>query len=194
LAILDLFSSVVSRPAGRLLEGSVRTLVNDLIRDHDLASAAEVDSLRRSLRELEWRADELQAKLGSAEGEVAELRQALIQAHEQLDLSRQALDTAKASVAALEGAAHSHGEAAPAATPAPAPEESAEGCQVPGCDNKHRSKGFCSPHYQRWRRGTLPGYVLTDGTAEFDGKKRKLGKKYAGKPFEIVDGKPVVKD
>jgi TolA-binding protein len=191
LAILDLFSSVVSRPAGRILEGSVRTLVNDLIRDHDLASAAEVDSLRRSLRELEGRADELQEKLGGAEGEVAELREALTKAHQQLDESRQALDTPKASLTALEGAAHSHSDAPAAAPPPPA---DAEGCQVPGCPNKHRSKGFCSPHYQRWRRGTLPGYVLTDGSVEFDGKKRKLGKKHAGRPFEIVDGKPVVQE
>jgi hypothetical protein len=180
VAILDLFSSVVSRPAGRVLEGSVRTLVNDLIRDHDLASAAEVDTLRRSLRELEGRADGLQAKLDAAGAEVEQLRKALEQSDARLAEAQRALS--------------SHQHAAPAAepTPVPEPEPAAEGCQVPGCTNKHRSKGFCSPHYQRWRRGTLDGYVLTDGTVLIDGKTRKLGKKHAGRPFEVVDGKPVV--
>ena len=197
MAILDLFSSVVSRPAGRILEGSVRSLVNDLIRDHDLASAAEVDTLRRSLRQLEGRADALQGKLDAAEGEVAELRAALAKADQRLSEARGALEAANASLATLEGASHSH-EAAPAAPapaePTPVPEAPAapEGCRAPGCTNKHRSKGFCSPHYQRWRRGTLPGFVMPDGSVVVDGKTRKLGKKNAGLPYEVVDGKPVV--
>ena len=197
MAILDLFSSVVSRPAGRILESSVRTLVNDLIRDHDLASAAEVDSLRRSLRELEGRADQLQAKLGTAEGEVAELRDALAKADRQLTEAQGALGTATASLEALAADAHSHETAAaPAAaakaTPVPEAPTSPEGCQVPGCTNAHRSKGFCSPHYQRWRRGTLPGYVSTDGSAVVGSRTRKVGKKLAGKPYQVEDGKVVV--
>ncbi len=31
----------------------------------------------------------------------------------------------------------------------------AKKCKVEGCNNKHRSKGFCNKHYQQWRRGTL---------------------------------------
>jgi TolA-binding protein len=117
VAILDLFSSVVSRPAGRILEGSVRSLVNDLIRDHDLASAAEVDTLRRSLRQLEGRADDLQGKLDAAEGEVAELRSALKRADERLAEARGALDAANASMAT-----HSH-DPAPSAPAQPAAAE-----------------------------------------------------------------------
>ena len=193
MAILDLFSSVVSRPAGRILESSVRTLVNDLIRDHDLASAAEVDSLRLSLRDLEGRADQLQAKLGAAEGEVAELRQALTKADQQLAEAREALGSASAKLAT-----HSHDEPAAPAAEQPLPEArpeapaTPEGCQVPGCTAKHRSKGFCSSHYQRWRRGTLAGYVLTDGSVTVGEKTRKVGKKLAGRPYQVVDGKPVV--
>jgi hypothetical protein len=201
VAILDLFSSVVSRPAGRILEGSVRSLVNDLIRDHDLASAAEVDTLRRSLRQLEGRADALQSKLDAAEGEVAELRAALAKADQRLADARGSLEAANASLTALEGASHSHAPAAepkpepeptPEPTPVPAAPTAPEGCRVPGCTNKHRSKGFCSPHYQRWRRGTLPGFVMPDGSVIVGDKTRKLGKKNAGLPYEVVDGKPVL--
>ena len=38
---------------------------------------------------------------------------------------------------------------------APAPTVGAANCVVPGCGGSVRSKGFCSPHYQKWRRGTL---------------------------------------
>jgi hypothetical protein len=192
VAVLDLFSSVVSRPAGRLLEGSVRSLVNDLIRDHDLASAAEVDTLRRSLRQLEGRADDLQSELGDAQAEIERLHGALKQADAQLADAREALETANAALGTLQASAHEHQAVAETSSPVPAPATTPELCQVPGCTRKHRSKGFCSPHYQRWRRGTLPGYVLTDGTVKVDGKTRKLGVKNAGRPYQIVDGKPVL--
>ena len=31
----------------------------------------------------------------------------------------------------------------------------AKKCKVAGCNNKHRSKGFCNKHYQQWRKGAL---------------------------------------
>jgi len=37
----------------------------------------------------------------------------------------------------------------------PARRTPARKCKVKGCNNKHRSKGFCNKHYQQWRRGTL---------------------------------------
>jgi len=33
-------------------------------------------------------------------------------------------------------------------------------CQVRGCKDSVRSKGFCSRHYQSWRRGRLEGFPL----------------------------------
>ena len=35
------------------------------------------------------------------------------------------------------------------------PKSQARTCQVPDCDEAHRSKGFCARHYQQWRRGRL---------------------------------------
>ena len=29
------------------------------------------------------------------------------------------------------------------------------GCKVPGCNNKHRARGYCAKHYQQSKRGTL---------------------------------------
>jgi len=202
LAIIDLFSSVLSRPASRILEGSVRTLVNDLIRDHDLASAAEVDTLRRSLRGLDTRAGDILGKLEQAQSELDELRSALQAADQRLAESNSALESATAKLARLESSAHEHqAQPKPAAQPTPtskpADSDTPLACRVAGCTIKHRSKGFCSPHYQRWRRGTLPGFIMPDGKVTQGDKSWQVGKKSTGKPYEIkrgrlyIDGKAV---
>jgi hypothetical protein len=35
-------------------------------------------------------------------------------------------------------------------------------CQVRGCTGDVRSKGFCSKHYQAWRRGRLEGFPFRE--------------------------------
>ncbi|MFH1467790.1 MAG: hypothetical protein ABIO70_25615 [Pseudomonadota bacterium] len=183
MALRDLLSSLVSRPAGRLLEGSVRALVDDLIRDHDLASAAEVDSLRRNLRELDARAQGLQAGLDEAQGQVTALEAALAASDERLA-------EANARIEALRAEA-----LRPPSTPAtgapPAPEEPHR-CLVEGCTNKRRSKGFCSPHYQRWRRGTLPGFVRPDGVVVEGERRWRLHPNLGGKPYTIEGDKLLI--
>lgn len=32
-------------------------------------------------------------------------------------------------------------------------------CSVEGCPNKYAKKGFCSTHYKKWRKETIPGYA-----------------------------------
>jgi hypothetical protein len=34
-------------------------------------------------------------------------------------------------------------------------QSAAKKCKVKGCNNKHRSKGYCNKHYQQWRKGVL---------------------------------------
>jgi len=59
-----------------------------------------------------------------------------------------------------------------------------------------RSKGFCSPHYQQWRRGTLKGFVNADGTALIDGRIVHLPSAAIGAAVRseggqlLIDGKP----
>lgn len=68
------------------------------------------------------------------------------------------------------------------------------GCKVPNCDKKHRARGFCAKHYMDWRRDTLPGFVLADGTAYFvaDGPRYQLDANDAGKPVRLAKGKAIV--
>jgi hypothetical protein len=38
-----------------------------------------------------------------------------------------------------------------------------EECRVGDCNSPQRAWGFCAPHYAKWRRGTLLGFVPYDG-------------------------------
>ncbi|MES2639322.1 MAG: hypothetical protein V4850_07550 [Myxococcota bacterium] len=62
-------------------------------------------------------------------------------------------------------------------------------CKVPDCDDAVRSKGFCSPHYQQWRRGTLKGFVNADGTALVDGRVVHLATDAIGASVTARDGR-----
>ena len=62
------------------------------------------------------------------------------------------------------------------------------GCKVHGCKDEHRSKGFCSKHYQGWRRGKIAGYVGPEGlvthgkgTVQVDKKLGGNAAKFSGK-------------
>lgn len=79
-------------------------------------------------------------------------------------------------------------------------------CTVDGCENRHRCKGYCDKHYQRWRKHGDPLHaqvqVSRRGTCEVDGctspiKARRLccrhyqrwknhGDPTAGEPPRIV--------
>ena len=57
-------------------------------------------------------------------------------------------------------------------------------CSVDGCDAPQRAWVFCAPHYAKWRRGTLPGFVGYDGTITVEDQTIDLTD-YKGKAFEV---------
>ncbi len=71
-------------------------------------------------------------------------------------------------------------------------------CRVSGCKSPQRAWGFCAPHYAKWRRGTLQGFVPYDGTVDCNGSTVSV-EDYKGLAFEIkknevwIDGKCVAK-
>ena len=83
----------------------------------------------------------------------------------------------------------------PTASPMQAPLAAAPkgGCKVDGCPEHVRSKGFCSAHYQQWRRGTLRGFVGLDGTVEVNGRVIAVGSDHAGGILR-VDGNTILVD
>ena len=79
----------------------------------------------------------------------------------------------------------------PAAAAAPLQVVSAH-CKVPDCKELARARGFCARHYQKWRRGTLRGFVSLDGTVEINGKPHSVAPKLVGEPYTISDGEVLV--
>lgn len=58
-------------------------------------------------------------------------------------------------------------------------------CKHSDCKELQRASGFCGPHYGRWRRGTLDGFVDYEGNIKQGDKIISVGKKLRGKEFSI---------
>ncbi len=65
-------------------------------------------------------------------------------------------------------------------------------CKLESCGKPVRAKGFCSSHYQQWRRGSLKGYVGVEGVVTEGGMIVDLGVENAGEAYEIRDGSVVL--
>ena len=62
-------------------------------------------------------------------------------------------------------------------------------CAVPGCNQKVRARGFCQPHYQKWKRNTLPGFVTFNNQIKAeDGSVITVDRKLSGKTYHFKDG------
>ena len=67
-------------------------------------------------------------------------------------------------------------------------------CRVDGCTSNARGFGFCSRHYAKWRRGTLPGYVSYEATVTVNGQTIQVDESLKGHPFSVVDENIVIGD
>lgn len=194
MRLSDLLSRLSPRPNGRALEAPIRAIVHEVLKEQGFASPAEVAALRSEAAGLKSRLESLDARL-------AELVKAAEAARAEARAARDEAATAKLAaaaepdprIAALE-ARVAELLARPAAPVAAAPlsAEPRGSCKVPGCEQTVRSKGFCSAHYQQWRRGTLKGFVGLDGAAEVDGKVVHVDPEHAGRPIEAKDGRVLV--
>jgi len=178
---MALFSSVISGPATRIIEGMIRDITQQVVRDHDLASRRDVDALRRALDDAERRIATLEAILdGQAEAPRA----------------AEVVDPGAAEAVSVPPALVPPADPAlvPPSDVSAAPTKSTRGrkslrhltCQIEDCDETHRSKGFCSAHYQQWRRGTLTGFVSAEGLI-YDGPRRfQVNHRLSGKPCTVA--------
>lgn len=179
MALFGSFASRFARPAGKVLDAPIREIVHEVLREHGYASPAEVEALRDELRSLKARVDGLGRTVDQLAA-VAETAQAeAAAARGEADAARVSASTADSRASALEARvaeltaaleavrAPASAPAAPTPLPAVEPEEPSTprgGCKVEACPEPVRSKGFCSAHYQQWRRGTLRGFVTAEAT------------------------------
>ncbi len=190
-----------------MLDAPIRDIVQQVLRESGYASPAEVQGLRDEARDLRGRLDAVDRRAADLVRMLEDARSELssVKAEAQSATARPVASDPR--VAALESEVASLrarvAELAvrPVAAPAAAPAVTAVprgGCKVSGCAEVVRSKGFCSAHYQQWRRGTLKGFVGLDGTATLeDGSAVTVPASYAGGAISrkgsglVVEGRSV---
>jgi hypothetical protein len=197
MSLVDTLISRLGRPAGKALDPTIRDIVHAVLREHGYASPAEVQVLRDEARDIRSRVEGMQARLDAAVKMAEDARAAAAEAVKTARAEAEGTRTAAAAMKVeLERQIAELSAARPApsspAGPAPAPAPHASGCKVPGCTGALRSKGFCSPHYQQWRRGNLVGFVGRDGLLALGDKTYKLKTVHAGGQGSLVDGKVFV--
>lgn len=199
--------SRLKRPEGRPLEAPIRAVVHEVLKEQGFASPAELAALRDEAAALKGRVDALEARLGelarsasqpvaASDPRVAELEARLgalgapdprvAELEARLASADARITELDARLAGLvnrpEAPAEEDAEEDEPAQVARLSAEPRGTCKVPGCRQAVRSKGFCSAHYQQWRRGTLKGFVGPDGTVEVDGGVVQFGVALAGEP------------
>ncbi len=198
MSLIDTLVARLGRPAGKALDPAIRDIVHAVLKEHGYASPAEVQALRDEVRDMRGRVDGMQARLDAAVKMAEEARAA---SAESVKVARAEAESARSTAAAVRvelekqiaelrnSRAAPASPPAPAPAPAPAPTTHAEGCKVPGCTGTLRSKGFCSPHYQQWRRGNLNGFVGLDGHLTLGEGQYKVKTALAGGRGEVREGK-----
>ena len=195
MSVLDTLVSRLGRPAGKALDPTIRDIVQSVLKEHGYASPAEVQALRDEVRDMRARVDGMASRLDAvvsqadlARSEAAAAKQAAKAVPPPPDTSALSARIAELE-AALAALAQKPASAGPVAAPAPLSAEPRGHCKVEGCGADVRSKGFCSPHYQQWRRGTLPGFVGLDGHISADGTELRVAASLAGGVVELREGK-----
>jgi hypothetical protein len=72
--LTDILSAALSRPAGKVVDGPVRVIVDEVLRDKGFAGPAELRRLQDDLASLRKDLGALTARVGTTEGEAAALR------------------------------------------------------------------------------------------------------------------------
>jgi hypothetical protein len=65
-------------------------------------------------------------------------------------------------------------------------------CIVSGCMHDVRSRGFCTNHYKKFRRGTLDLFVNKDGICKIGKHRYQLPIALEGSSYTISDGTLIV--
>ena len=74
MPLTDILSAALSRPAGRVVDGPVRDIVDEVLRDKGFAGPVELDRMRTDLGQLRTELGALAARVAATEGEAAALR------------------------------------------------------------------------------------------------------------------------
>ncbi len=156
---------------------------------HDLNT--QIVDLQSLVQQLQAANDALQSQLTatSGHGHGQEESQGKSQSSSEAQIDS---DTLAAILTRLEAL-----EAEPKATVNKTASKPSASCKVDGCSSKVRAGGFCSRHYNKWRRGTLDGFVSYESTVVIGDKVVSVDESLKGLAYTVdngtlsVDGKEV---
>jgi len=149
-----------------ILQTPVEDIIYEVLDQKGLPTRAEVRDLRNKLDRLEKTLGELSSALDSLKTSVD-------------DASEKAAAAASAPAPAKPAAAEKQAPAKKVKTTS-----GAKICRVDQCEKPIRAKGFCGAHYQKFKRGTLIGWVGADGATTHAEVKYRVGAEYVGQPVE----------
>ncbi len=146
-----LFGNVADRLVP-VLQTPVEDIIYEVLDQKGFPTRQEVRDLRNKLDRLEKSLENLTTALGTLKTEVEQAGAAASDALERASSAPAPKAKAKAPKAAPKKAAAPAGKV----------------CKVADCETGVRARGFCAKHYQKWKRGTLPGYIGAEGTTEHE--------------------------
>lgn len=166
MPLLDRLGAAFSAPAGRVVEGSVRALVAEILQERGYASPAEVLALREELVELGARIQRLEAQVEGLRARVEAM-----EAGEARDLAQATPIQAPAAEA----------------TPNRAPDAEATSNRAPAAEEALRtltSAGWGPSEHERWRAGKPAGRIGPEGYLELDGRAVVVDPALEGRPYD----------
>lgn len=165
-----------------VLQTPVEDIIYEVLDQKGLPTRAEVRDLRNKLDRLEKTLEDLSGTLEKLKSTVDDASERATAAEERA-AKAEAAPAARGKDAARDAAPAQEAKAAP---PKAVPKKSigSKVCKVDGCNKSVRAKGLCGAHYQRFKRGTLVGWVGADGTTTHDEVRYRVGSEYVGQPVE----------
>jgi hypothetical protein len=198
MPIRDIIAAALSRPAGRVVDGPVRDIVNEILADHGYASPAELAALKAE-------SDGLKGRLGGVDSRIAALEAAAAVLQDSVTALRDELASRPAAEAAEAGPRPSLIPEVPDVPAEPFAERQTwaarsveQGtCKVMGCAEATHRDGFCASHAGDWRAGRLGGFISPEGLVSVSGEPRLVDPALAGLAYAVegrvvqIDGRQV---
>lgn len=161
MPLLDRLGAAFSAPAGRVVEGSVRAIVAELLQERGYASPAEVLALREELAELRARMQRLEAQVDGLRARVEALE----------------------AVPVETGRAREAPEASPS-DPAPAEASPSDPESADPAPGALATAGWSRSEQDRWRAAGRAGRIGPEGYLELDGRAVVVDAALEGRPYD----------
>ncbi len=176
----------------------LRNTLNSL-RSQSTGAQKGIEKIKTGLDDIEESIHDLTTRLSDVEGLIQTLRSENIALKEQLTNTTTQPSTEHAQANSNQEALQEQLEslltrvqaleAKPVTKSTTKASETNSVCREASCTKNVRAGGFCSSHYNKWRRGTLSGFVSYDSTVSVSDQTITVDASLKGLPYTVTDGK-----